>query len=86
MAEEMKQSGNAMTLEAAIALLIHNQAQFVQLQAQIAAESARLDRRYNEWKEESDRRFARIEALLLEHDRLLRGLPDAIKDKIGFKN
>ena len=86
MAEEMKQSGNAMTLEAAIALLIHNQAQFVQLQAQIAAESARLDRRYNEWKEESDRRFARIEALLLEHDRLLRCLPDAIKDKIGFKN
>jgi|KBSSwiStaDraftv2_1062776.scaffolds.fasta_scaffold03217_3 hypothetical protein len=86
MAEEMKQSGNAMTLEAAIALLIHNQAQFVQLQSQIAAESARLDRRYNELKEESDRRFARIEALLLEHDRLLRGLPDAIKDKIGFKN
>ena len=89
----MKSGGNPTTLEAAMAVLLHNQAQFVQAQAhfvqvqtQFAAEIANLDRRYNELKKESDRRFARIEALLLEHDRLLRGLPDAIKDKIGFKN
>ena len=93
MSEEMRSNGNSTTLETAIAVLLHNQAQFVQVQAQFAAEIAKLDRRYNELnvrynelKEESDRRFARIEALLLEHDRLLRALPDAIKDKIGFKN
>ena len=86
MSEEMRSNGNSTTLETAIAVLLHNQAQFVQVQAQFAAEIARNDRRYDELKEESDRRFARIEALLLEHDRLLRALPDAIKDKIGFKN
>jgi ABC-type uncharacterized transport system permease subunit len=32
-----------------------------------------------------DQRFARIEALLLEHHRMLEALPDAIRDKIGFK-
>jgi hypothetical protein len=30
-------------------------------------------------------RFARIEALLMEHSRILRALPDVIRDKIGFK-
>jgi cell division protein FtsB len=86
MGEDMRSSGSATSLEAAIAVLIHNQAQFVQAQAQFAAEIAKLDRRYNELREETARRFAHIEALLLEHDRLLKGLPDAIKDKIGFKN
>ena len=86
MGEEMKSVGNPLTLEAAMALLLHNQAQFVQVQAQLVAEMAQNERRYKELKEEADNRFARIEALLLEHERLLRALPDAIKDKIGFKN
>ena len=30
-------------------------------------------------------RFARIEALLIEHNRILQALPDTIRDKIGFK-
>jgi hypothetical protein len=45
-----------------------------------------------EMKAESDRRFARIEAILLdhtrilqEHSRILQALPDAICAKIGFK-
>lgn len=32
-----------------------------------------------------DQRFARIEAILVEHHRLLEALPDAVRDKIGFK-
>jgi hypothetical protein len=44
-----------------------------------------INRRYNELKEESDRRYSQIVALLMQHDELLRHLPDAIKDKIGFK-
>jgi hypothetical protein len=32
-----------------------------------------------------DQRFARIEALLLEHHRMLEALPDAVRDKIGFR-
>ena len=66
-------------LAAAMTLLIHNQAQFV-------AEMVDLNRRYNELKEETARRLANIEALLIQHDQLLKNLPDAIKEKIGFKN
>ena len=45
-----------------------------------------------EMKGESDRRFARIESILLDHSRILQehsrtlqALPDAVRDKIGFK-
>jgi hypothetical protein len=69
-------SGN---LAAAMTLLIQNQAQLV-------SEMVDLNRRYNELKEETARRLANIEALLIQHDQLLKHLPDAIKEKIGFKN
>jgi hypothetical protein len=32
-----------------------------------------------------DQRLAHIEAILLEHNRILTALPDAVRDKIGFK-
>jgi hypothetical protein len=61
-------------LAAALATLLHNQAVFV----------SHLD--------EDRERFARIErdldaikALLIKHEEILQKLPDAIKDKIGFK-
>ena len=41
---------------------------------------------------ENDRRFARIEdeleqikAILVDHSRILAGLPEAIRQKVGFK-
>ena len=58
----------------AIALLLHNEAKFV----------SHLD--------EDRQRFARIErdldiikAMLLRHEEMLQKLPEAIRDKIGFK-
>jgi hypothetical protein len=86
-------------LEEAIAILLQNQATFVQNQAAFLARIAEMDR-------VSSERFARIEALLLEHSRILaehgriltehtriladhtrilQALPDAVRDKIGFK-
>lgn len=72
-------SGN---LEAAMAVLIQTQAQFLQTQAQVAAH---LD--------EDRQRFARIErdlelikALLLKHEETLQKLPEVLRDKIGFKH
>ena len=59
-------------LESAIAILIHNQAKF-------ASEMVDINRRYNELRESSDRRFAHIEELLLQHDKLLKALPEAIR-------
>jgi hypothetical protein len=74
MTRKTTRDGQRYSLDAAIALLIHNQAQFT-------SEMTDVNRRYNEIL----RRFANIEALLLEHERLLRALPDALKEKIGFQ-
>jgi hypothetical protein len=65
-------------LEEAIAILIQNQASFL-------ARIAEMDRRFTETEQLNSVRFARIEALLLEHTRILQALPDAIREKIGFK-
>jgi hypothetical protein len=62
------------TLAGALAQLVQNQARFV----------AHID--------EDRERFARIErdldlikAMLLKHEEILQKLPEAIRDKIGFK-
>jgi hypothetical protein len=72
-------------LEEAMALLIQNQAAFV-------SQMADSNRQQVELKRQSDERFARIEAqmseivrVLKEHSRVLERLPDAVRDKIGFK-
>jgi len=72
---------NGSELQQAMALLIQNQAQFLSHLAETHKHQA-----------ESDRRFARIEAeleqikaILLRHDRVLADLPEAIRQKVGFK-
>jgi hypothetical protein len=72
-----KNAGNA-RLEEALASLIQNQACFLARRSEIDLRVAEMDRINSE-------RFARIEALLLEHNRILQALPDAIREKIGFK-
>jgi hypothetical protein len=73
-----RRNGSTVNLEAAVATLLQAQAQFV-------SEMANINRRYNELKEESDRRYSQIVTLLMRHEELLMRLPDAIKDKIGFQ-
>jgi hypothetical protein len=79
-------------LDEAMQALAHAQATLVQTQASLVAqmadfqrESAEFRRRSEEWQRHADERFARIEAILLEHGRMLHGLPDAVREKIGFK-
>ncbi len=72
-----KNAGNG-RLEEALATLIQNQAAFVARMAEIDARVAEMDRT-------NSARFARIEALLIEHNRILQALPDAIREQIGFK-
>jgi hypothetical protein len=86
-----KSAGNG-RLEEALANLIQSQATLVQNQAAFVARIAETDARIaeiNARMAETERinaeRFARIEALLLEHNRIVQALPDAIRDKIGFK-
>jgi hypothetical protein len=82
-----------------MATLLQNQATFVQNQAAFLAQKAEADRRLAESERAIAERFARIEAILLEHSRILadhtqiltefsrilQALPDAIREKIGFK-
>jgi hypothetical protein len=70
-------------LEEALATLIQNQATLVQNQAAFVARIAEIDARVAEMDRVNSERFARIEALLLEHSRILKALPDAIRDKIA---
>jgi hypothetical protein len=79
-------------LEEAMANLLQTQALFVQNQAAFLARMSEMERINSE-------RFARIEALLnehtriliehsrilSEHTRILQALPEAIREKIGFK-
>jgi hypothetical protein len=74
-------------------------AQLIENQTAFVAEMAEINRTQAHYKRESDERFARIEAqmaeiirvlndhtrLLAEHSRMLERLPDAVRDKIGFK-
>lgn len=72
-----KTNGNG-RLEEAIAILIQNQASFVAQMAESNKRAAEMDRVNSD-------RFARIEALLVEYNRLLTALPEAVREKIGFK-
>ena len=91
-------SGNG-RLEEALAALIQNQATFLGHLTEMDKRFARMDERFarmDERMEErfarTDERFARIEAeletiktILLRHERKLEALPEAIRQKIGFK-
>jgi hypothetical protein len=81
------------TMPQILAAIQQTQATMVHTQAAFLAQMTEL-------KVEADRRFARIEAILLdhsrilqehsqilrEHGRILQALPDAVRDKIGFKS
>ena len=86
-------------LDAAMAHLVQTQAIFVQNQAAFQAQIAETNRRMAEMDRQivdtnriNSERFARIETILLDHTRILaehteilRMLPDAIRDKMGFR-
>ena len=66
-------------------MLIQNEAAFV-------SRLAETDRIHAQFERATAERFARIEAqmaeiirILAEHGRLLERLPEAVRDKIGFK-
>ena len=73
-------------------MLIQNQTAFVAQLAGYNRVHPELERQHLELKRQSDDRFARIEAqmaeinrVLNEHSRMLERLPEAVRDKIGFK-
>jgi hypothetical protein len=79
-----KEQGNG-RLEEAMAVLLQNTATLVQTQAAFVASMAENNRRWAESERNIMERFSRVEAILIEHNRILQALPDAIREKIGFK-
>lgn len=85
-----------MALQRALANMLETQAAMQQTHASLhqamlaqtarhEKEMERLEREAEKRKQESDERFARIEAILLEHNRILSRLADTVGEKIGFK-
>jgi hypothetical protein len=79
-----KRSGNG-ALEQSITNLNQAMATLIQTIADTNRDVAELRRQSQETEKRIEQRFVRIEAILLEHSRILTALPDAIRDKIGFK-
>ncbi len=75
----------AANLNQAMSAFLTNQTAFSARMAEIDAGLAETNRRMDETSRVNAERFARIESLLLEHTRILRALPEAIREKIGFK-
>ncbi|PYS69847.1 MAG: hypothetical protein DMF73_14025 [Acidobacteria bacterium] len=77
-------------LEEAMALLISNQAAFVEQIARNDQERLALQIRTEEWQRKSDERFARIEAQLLQLPaKIVQTVLDQfprLKKEIGFKS
>jgi hypothetical protein len=62
---------------------MHLQTTLMQNQAAFLARAAEIDAGVAELQRSNAERFARIEALLLEHNRILQAMPEAIREKIG---
>jgi hypothetical protein len=65
--------------------LIQAQAALTQNQAAFLARVSETDRQMAETNRMNSERFARIEAILAKLIRLIQALPEAVRDKIGFK-
>jgi hypothetical protein len=86
-----KHNGNG-KLDEALAAVLQTQAVMQQAQAdmitraaQFEKEMAQMRRESEDLRRASDERFARIEAILIEHNRILSRLADTVGEKIGFK-
>jgi hypothetical protein len=79
-------------LEEAMANLARSQENLLQNQALFVAQMAETNRRIDESNHRIEERFARIEAILFQHSqilneltRMVERLPEAVREKIGFK-
>jgi hypothetical protein len=85
MAKKTSSTNGEHHLEEAMALLIQNQASFI-------GDLRGIERDRRDIERANSERFARIETtmasilrVLDEHSRLLQRLPEAVREKIGFK-
>ena len=92
MAKNVVRRNGSQRLEEALATLVQNEAEFVARLSDSDKRHAENERLRLQYEREAAERFARIEAdiatiirVLGEHTRMLERLPEAVRDKIGFK-
>jgi hypothetical protein len=73
------------SLAQAQASLVQANASLAQNQAAFLARISEIDARMAETNRINSDRFARIEAILMDLVRMMERLPEAVRDKIGFK-
>lgn len=76
--DDVKKNRNGSRLELAMITLLQTRADCVR-------DVAESRRQSDELRRQSDARYAEIMAVLQEHSEILRRLPDAIRDTIGFR-
>ena len=76
-----RRNGRNPTLADALATLIQNQAVLVQNQAKFVGDMAEIRKDFELIRKD----FEQIKAILIRHEQLLTNLPEAIREKIGFK-
>jgi hypothetical protein len=81
-----KNSNSNNHLEEAMALLIRNQAAFVEQVARNDQERLKLQSNHEQLERETKEQFARVEERLARIETILLQLPKAIKKEIGFKH
>jgi predicted nucleic acid-binding Zn-ribbon protein len=72
-------------LEDAIAQLIRAQATLAQQQTVLLARISETDKELVNLRRQANEQLARIISMLIRHEEILTELPDAIRQKIGFK-
>ena len=80
--KKLRENSHSVDLKSAIALLINNQAAFVAQETLFLARMAKVD-------EDIAKIFKELElikAVLVKHEQTLERLPEAIREKIGFKS
>jgi hypothetical protein len=82
MTEKTGRATSGATLEAAMALLLNNQAALVAQNTLFLSEMAKAHQEFLKIRQELET----IKALLVRHETMLERLPEAIREKIGFKN
>ncbi len=83
-AKSATKSGRNNHLEEALALLIQNQASLLSHQASF--QMAEMNRLNSERFARIEEELANIRTILLRHEQILQGLPETIREKIGFKS
>ena len=79
-----KKNGNG-NLENALAQLIQNQAILLSMLTEDHKRLSKNEQDHLDLKREIGERLGNIEALLIRHEQTLEKLPEAIRQKIGFK-